>query len=85
MPKEDLVEVEGVVEEALGGGQYSVATEGGSVRARLSGRLKQNHIRVLPGDVVTVGVSPYDLTHGIITYRGKQRKKPSEDAPRRAG
>lgn len=72
MPKEDLVEVEGDVVDALGGGQYAVAIQGGeSIRAQLCGRLKRNHIRVLPGDKVKVSVSPYDLTHGLITYRMK--------------
>lgn len=71
MPKGDLIELEGSVLDALGGGQYSVQTERALVRAQLSGRMKSNHIRVLPGDRVKVSVSPYDLTHGLITYRGK--------------
>lgn len=73
MSKGDLIEVEGIVTDAMGGGQYKVKTEGGEIRAQLSGKLKLHHIRVLPGDIVTVGVSPYDLTHGIITYRGRKR------------
>jgi translation initiation factor IF-1 len=74
MGKEDLVESPGVVLEALGGGQYSILLDGGAgtkVRGRLGGKMKQKHIRVLPGDRVTVGMSPYDLTHGIITWRFK--------------
>lgn len=76
MPRDDLIEVEGVVVSAMGGGQYKVGvTQGEStstVRAQLSGKLKQHHIRVLPGDAVTVSVSPYDLSHGIITHRGRK-------------
>jgi translation initiation factor IF-1 len=73
MTKGDLVEMEGVVAEALGGGQYRIQLEQGdvSVRAQLSGRMRRHHIRVLPGDKVRVAVSPYDLSHGLIVYRGK--------------
>lgn len=81
MPKSDLIETSGKVLEALGGGQYLIQTEkeegkdGSEIRARLSGKLRKHHIRVLPGDDVTVAVSPYDLTHGMITYRGKPRPR----------
>jgi translation initiation factor IF-1 len=74
-----MIEMEGVILDALGGGQYNVAVDNGpekpatKVRAQLSGRLRRHHIRVLPGDTVTVGVSPYDLTHGFITYRGRKK------------
>jgi len=73
MPKGDLVDVDGTILDALGGGQYSIKpNDGGStIRASLCGKMKQRHIRVMPGDKVTVGVSPYDLTHGIITWRFK--------------
>lgn len=73
MPRDDHVEVEGTIIDALGGGQYKVrATEGGAeIRAQLSGRMKRNHIRVIPGDLVKVAVSPYDMTHGMITFRSK--------------
>lgn len=73
MSKGDLVEMEGVVQEALGGGQYRIKLTQGevSVRAQLSGRMRRHHIRVLPGDAVRVAVSPYDLSHGLIVYRGK--------------
>jgi translation initiation factor IF-1 len=73
MPKDDLVEVDGVILEAMGGGQYSIKPSDGSaiIRASLCGKMKQKHIRVMPGDRVTVGVSPYDLTHGIIIWRFK--------------
>jgi len=70
MPKEDHVELAGTVLDALGGGQYSVKTDAGSeVRARLCGKMKKFSIRVLPGDRVKVAVSPYDTSHGMITFR----------------
>lgn len=71
MSKGDHIELDGVVAEACGGGQYLVQPSDApdQVRATLGGKLKKNHIRVLPGDRVKVSVSPYDLTHGFITYR----------------
>jgi translation initiation factor IF-1 len=73
MSKGDLLEMEGVIQDALGGGQYTIKVDQGGaiVRAQLSGRMRRHHIRVLPGDRVRVAVSPYDLTHGLIVYRGK--------------
>jgi translation initiation factor IF-1 len=72
MSKGDLLEMEGVIQDALGGGQYNIRVEGSAiVRAQLSGRMRRHHIRVLPGDRVRVAVSPYDLSHGLIVYRGK--------------
>ena len=71
MPREDHIELDGVIETAMGGGQYSIIIEGGgNIRARLSGRMKRNHINVMPGDRVRVALSPYDLTHGFIVFRG---------------
>lgn len=76
MPRDDLIETEGQIEDALGGGQYSIRTSSGQiVRAKVSGKLKKNHIRVLPGDLVKVSVSPYDMTHGIITFREKNARR----------
>jgi translation initiation factor IF-1 len=71
MSKGDHIELEGTVKEACGGGQYLIMPDEGQhpVRATLGGRLKKNHIRVLPGDRVKVSVSPYDLTHGMVTFR----------------
>ena len=71
MTKDDLIEMRGTVDQALGGGMYRVVLDEStaSVRGRLSGRMRRNHIRVLPGDRVRVAVSPYDLTHGFIVYR----------------
>lgn len=74
MPKDDLIDIEGVVLDALGGGQYSIQTDGSVIRARLGGKLKKHHIRVLPGDKVQVAVSPYDMSHGMITYRHSGRQ-----------
>ncbi len=73
MSRGDLLELEGTIVDALGGGQYAIKVDqGGSiVRAQLSGRMRRFHIRVLPGDRVRVAVSPYDPTHGLIVYRGK--------------
>lgn len=72
MSKGDLIEVEGHVVDALGGGKYKIRTgEETHVIGQLSGRLKSNHIRVLPGDKVKIAVSPYDMSHGLITFRMK--------------
>ena len=71
MPKDDLIEVEGQITDALGGGKYKIKTIDREVIAQLSGKLKRNHIRVMPGDRVRVAVSPYDLSHGLISFRLK--------------
>jgi len=72
LSKEDLIRVEGRVSEATGGGNYVIVLENGvSVTARLSGKMKKFKIRILVGDRVTVGVSPYDPSHGLITHRQK--------------
>jgi translation initiation factor IF-1 len=67
--REDLISAEGKVVDTTGG-SYSIQLDSGViVTARLSGRMKKFKIRVLVGDRVTVGVSPYDPTHGLITHR----------------
>lgn len=72
MSKDDLIRVEGKVSDLTGGGNFSVLLDNGvSVTARLSGKMKKFKIKVLVGDRVTVGVSPYDPTHGLITHRQK--------------
>ena len=73
MSKGDLLEMEGSIQDAMGGGQYTVKLDHGDepVRAQLSGHMKRHHIRVLPGDRVRVALSPYDLTHGLIVYRAR--------------
>ena len=73
MAKEDVIEVEGVVVDALPNTQFKVELENGHiVLAHISGKLRMNYIRILPGDKVTVELSPYDLTRGRITWRKKQ-------------
>jgi translation initiation factor IF-1 len=72
MAKEDVLEVEGTVLEALPNAMFKVELENGHrVLATISGKLRQNFIRILPGDKVTVEMSPYDLTKGRITWRTK--------------
>lgn len=72
MAKQDMIEVEGVVVEALPNTLFIVELENGhQVQARISGKLRMNYIRILPGDKVTVELSPYDLNRGRITWRSK--------------
>jgi len=68
--KEDVIEVDGKVIELLKGGSFKVQlTNGHTVEARVSGKMRMNKIRILPGDTVVLEISPYDLTRGRITYR----------------
>ena len=72
MAKEDMIEVEGTVIEALPNAMFKVEIQGGhEILAHISGKLRMNYIRILPGDKVTVEMSPYDLTRGRITWRSK--------------
>lgn len=72
MSKEDLVRLEGRVSDLTGGGNYQIKLDNGlMITARLSGKMKKFKIKVLVGDRVTVGVSPYDPSHGLITHRQK--------------
>lgn len=72
MSRDDNVKVEGTVVKVHSGGMYQVETDDGrSIRTKLSGRMSRFRIKVLLGDRVTVALSPYDLTHGLIVYRGK--------------
>lgn len=72
MSKQDMIEVEGSVVEALPNANFKVQLENGAViLATISGKLRMNYIRILPGDKVTVELSPYDLTRGRITWRTK--------------
>ena len=72
MSKQDMLELEGVVVEALPNAIFQVELEKGhKILAHISGKLRMNYIRILPGDKVTVEVSPYDLTKGRITWRSK--------------
>ena len=72
MSKADVIEVEGTVIEKLPNAMFQVELENGlKVLAHISGKLRMNYIKILPGDKVTVVLSPYDLTKGRITWRAK--------------
>ena len=72
MAKEDVIEVEGTVVEALPNTNFKVELENGhQILAHISGKLRMNYIKILPGDKVKVELSPYDLTRGRITWRDK--------------
>ena len=72
MSKEDVIEVEGTLLEALPNATFQVELQNGhKILAHVSGKLRMNFIRILPGDKVTVEMSPYDLTKGRITWRAK--------------
>lgn len=72
MAKEEAIEVEGTVVETLPNAMFNVELENGhTVLAHVSGKIRMHFIRILPGDKVTVELSPYDLTKGRITYRYK--------------
>ncbi len=72
MSKQDVIEVEGIVKAALPNATFQVEIPGGHmILAHISGKLRMNFIRILPGDKVTLEMSPYDLTKGRITWRSK--------------
>jgi translation initiation factor IF-1 len=72
MPKEDAIEVEGTVLEPLPNAMFRVELPNGhKILAHVSGKMRMHYIKILPGDKVTVELSPYDLTRGRITYRVK--------------
>ena len=72
MSKEDVIEVEGTVVEALPNAMFQVELENGHVvLAHVSGKMRMNFIRILHGDKVTMELTPYDLNRGRITYRSK--------------
>ncbi len=72
MAKEDVIEVQGTVNETLPNAMFRVTLDNGhKVLAHISGKMRMHFIRILPGDKVTVEMSPYDLTRGRITYRFK--------------
>ncbi len=72
MPKEEAIEVEGTVIETLPNAMFRVELENGHrILAHISGKMRMHFIKILPGDKVTVELSPYDLTRGRITYRSK--------------
>ena len=72
MSKEDVIELEGTVVEALPNTNFKVELENGhQILAHISGKLRMNYIKILPGDKVKVELSPYDLSKGRITWRAK--------------
>ena len=73
MAKEDVIEVEGTVIETLPNTNFKVELEGNGVEiiCHLSGKMRMNYIRILPGDTVGIEMSPYDLTKGRISFRYK--------------
>lgn len=87
MAKEDLIEMEGVVDEVLPDSRYRVTLENGHVLIAYSGgKMRKNHIRILAGDKVSLELSPYDLSKGRITFRhieGRGPMTPSRRPPKR--
>ena len=70
MSKSDVIELKGTVKESLPNAQFKVELENGhQIMAHVSGKIRMNFIRILPGDTVMIELSPYDLTRGRITYR----------------
>jgi translation initiation factor IF-1 len=80
LAKEEAISVEGTVVEALPNAMFKVELENGGHRvlAHVSGKMRRYFIRILPGDHVTLELSPYDLTRGRITYRYKGRERPPQ-------
>ncbi len=76
MSKEEAIQVQGKVVAALANTQFRVRLENGhEIVAHIAGKIRKNFIRILPGDIVTVAISPYDLNKGRITYRGPLRPR----------
>jgi len=72
LSKSDIIEAEGKVIDLLPSGKFKVELDGGHiVEAHVSGKMRVNNIRILPGDTVVIELSPYDLTHGRIVYNKK--------------
>jgi translation initiation factor IF-1 len=81
MPKEDHIEMDGTVTDTLPNTMFRVKLENGHVvLAHISGKMRKNYIRILTGDLVTVELTPYDLTKGRITFRHKDGKPAATDA-----
>ena len=76
MAKEEAIQVQGKVTQALANTQFKVRLENGhEIIAHIAGKIRKNFIRILPGDTVTVAISPYDLGKGRITFRGPLRAR----------
>ena len=72
LAKEDVIEIQGTIKETLPNAMFKVELENGAeILAHVSGKIRMHYIRILPGDKVTVEMSPYDLTRGRITWRSK--------------
>jgi translation initiation factor IF-1 len=79
MPKEEPITVEALVTEALPNARFRARLESGhEILAHVSGKMRMHYIRILPGDKITVEMSPYDLTKGRIIMRGERRKKEND-------
>jgi translation initiation factor IF-1 len=77
--KEEAITVQGKVTQALANTQFRVRLDNGhEIIATIAGKIRKNFIRILPGDTVTVSISPYDLNKGRITFRGPMRQRPAE-------
>src|SRR5262245_38778223 len=82
MANDDAIMAQGKVTQALANTQFRVRLDNGhEIIATIAGKIRKNFIRILPGDIVTVAISPYDLTKGRITFRGPLRNKPTEAGP----
>jgi translation initiation factor IF-1 len=81
MAKEEVLQLQGKVTQALANTQFRVRLENGhEIIAHIAGKMRKHFIRILPGDIVTVAISPYDINKGRITYRGPLRQAPAEAA-----
>ena len=79
MAKQDMIEIDGIVVDTLPNAAFKVKLENGhEILAHVSGKIRMHHIRILPGDRVTVEISPYDLTRGRITFRRSRRLEENE-------
>jgi translation initiation factor IF-1 len=79
MAKEEVLQMQGKVTQALANTQFRVRLENGhEIIAHIAGKMRRHFIRILPGDVVTVAISPYDVNKGRITYRGPLRQTTAE-------
>ena len=76
LPKEEPITVEAIVTEALPNARFRAKLESGhEILAHVSGKMRMHYIRILPGDKITVEMSPYDLTKGRIVYRGDRKRR----------
>lgn len=81
MAKEEAIQMQGKVVQALANTQFRVKLDSGhEIIAHIAGRMRKHFIRILPGDIVTVAISPYDVSKGRITYRGPLRQAQQEAA-----